>query len=366
MVSALDGDKLERFCTKLRNMTSAQASSESIESSLRQILLTLGKEADAAKSGTNKGKGTDASEGKGGEDAKPAKCYREGGASMGCRCLACMDDIKEAARQHRNWEKEHLPVFKTLPAHVQKEYNPISYDHFDHYVVYNADQALPRYLITFTVKEREPPTPPEPEDCWMCGSDTKAPSQTTVLLHFRDEPVPMCFACAAKSSVPAAPELVAPATEEMLDSKGLRALVLEWSEPTCPAPIDMYLLQAAALPEGSEDPEDAHPWQDIFSDFALRTLKISPAVPKPDPVPDMHEARGVKKAAKAAKAAGDDGVRLAPGPYCFRVRARSSAGWGDWSKQVLLMATDRVACIWRWRLRSFLCFSGSAVAPTLP
>jgi len=53
----------------------------------------------------------------------------------------------------------------------------------------------------------------------------------------------MCFACAARASVPAAPELMAPATEEMMDAHGARALVLEWSEPTCPAPIDMYQLQ---------------------------------------------------------------------------------------------------------------------------
>ena len=53
----------------------------------------------------------------------------------------------------------------------------------------------------------------------------------------------MCFTCAAKASVPAAPDLMAPATEEILDGRGARALILEWSEPTCPAPIDMYQLQ---------------------------------------------------------------------------------------------------------------------------
>jgi len=31
----------------------------------------------------------------------------------------------------------------------------------------------------------------------------------------------------------------------------------QWSEPTCPAPIDMYLLQVAVIPEGSQDPADA-------------------------------------------------------------------------------------------------------------
>jgi len=35
------------------------------------------------------------------------------------------------------------------------------------------------------------------------------------------------------------------------------------------------VLQAAALPEGAEDPAEAEPWKDIFSDFAQRTLRYA-------------------------------------------------------------------------------------------
>jgi hypothetical protein len=67
-------------------------------------------------------------------------------------------------------------------------------------------------------------------------------SQKRVLLHLTEQPVPVCFACASRSAVPARPEILAPATEELLDSYRSRALVLNWSETTCPGPIDMYAL----------------------------------------------------------------------------------------------------------------------------
>jgi len=115
MVSVLDADKLDKFCTKIRNMTAAQASSETIESSLRQILLTLAKETSTSTSTSSSG--GEAGSGVGGEAKRPAgghdmagKCYRQGGATMGCRCWACTDDIAEASRQLRHWEQEHLPV----------------------------------------------------------------------------------------------------------------------------------------------------------------------------------------------------------------------------------------------------------------
>ena len=87
----------------------------------------------------------------------------------------------------------------------------------------------------------------------------------------------------------------------------------------------MYLLQAAALPEGSQDPSEAAPWRDVLQDFSQRSVAISPA------------AEG-QQAASAARELAPRGAEkraaLPPGPYCFRVRARSSAGWGEWSEQV--------------------------------
>ncbi len=146
-----------------------------------------------------------------------------------------------------------------------------------------------------------------------------------MLLHLTEQPVPMCFACASRSAVPARPVILAPATEELLDSYGSRALVLNWSEPTCPGPIDMYALQVAALPQGSEDPASAGPWQELFSDFAVRSVAISPAT---------LDTRGVAGVQSRSLDKKGTCLQLSPGIYCFRVRARSSAGWGDWSKEV--------------------------------
>ena len=93
-------------------------------------------------------------------------------------------------------------------------------------------------------------------------------------------------------------------------------------------------------------PGCAEPWKDLFQDFSLRTITISPSRPPPDPSPDTHGLHGVRaeggrkstlaSAHKAAEEAKGD-VTLLPGPYCFRVRARSSAGWGEWSNQVIVV-----------------------------
>ena len=97
------------------------------------------------------------------------------------------------------------------------------------------------------------------------------------------------------------------------------------TEPTCPAPIDMYLLQAAALPEGSQDPSEAAPWRDVLQDFSQRSVAISPAA-------DGQQAAAAAR--ELAPRGAEKRAALPPGPYCFRVRARSSAGWGEWSEQV--------------------------------
>ena len=325
LITRLNDAKLKSIC-KIGSLSSAKASSVSIDTSLRQIVASLAQISNASSEAAGDDKES-------AQLPEEGKQFRVGGASMGCKCSECVSAMEEAAKVHATWNKEDLPKFKRLPADVQKELNPSAIAHYDHYVIYDNRQALPRYLINFIVKALPPPVPSPPPPCWMCSDppDCIVPSQTKVLLHLTEQPVPMCFACASKSAVPSPPEILAPATEEVLDSSGSRALVLLWSEPTCPAPIEMYLLQVACLPPGTEDPKDAETWQDLFQHFSQRTLTISPSLPNASPEPDTHGLLGVE----ANKDKGSkDHVTLKPGPYCFRARARSAAGWSDWSKQV--------------------------------
>ena len=325
LVTRLKDDKLKQIC-KIASLSTAKASSVSIDASLRQLVASLAKISNADSEQTTE-------ETEGTLEPEAGKYFRLGGASMGCKCIECVSDAEEAAKAHATWNQHVLPKFKRLPTDMQKELNPSAVAHYDHYVIYNNRQALPRYLIKFTVKELPPPEPAPPEPCWMCSDppDRIMYAQTQVFINLTEQAVPMCFACASKSAVPSPPEILAPATEEVLDSAGSRALVLLWSEPTCPAPIEMYLLQFACMPPGTEDPQDAEPWQDLFQDFSQRTLTISPALPTSAPAPNTHGLLGVETSpVKGSKGQ----ATLKPGPYCFRVRARSTAGWSDWSKQV--------------------------------
>ena len=81
------------------------------------------------------------------------------------------------------------------------------------------------------MQETEQAPAPEAEPCWMCSDPphTYVPAQTKVLVHLKQEAVPMCFACAARAAVPGPPSLLAPASDTQLDSRGRRALVLEWT-----------------------------------------------------------------------------------------------------------------------------------------
>jgi len=315
VVSNIDDAKLETVRNFFK-LSTAQTSSALVDASLRQLKHSL-----QGSAGGSKHEEQQKSVGKG-----SGKCFRKAAVTMGCACEECIKDIEASNEAHEWWEGEGKKLMETLPSVLHKEYNPQTFSHFDHYVLYDGKQVLPRYLVSFTVTQLAPPIPAPPPPCWMCSEpENVVLSQTSVLLHLTEQPVPMCFACASRSAVPARPEILAPATEELLDSYGSRALVLNWSEPTCPAPIDMYALQVAAMPQGTEDPSSAGPWQELFSDFAVRSVAISPATP------DTRGVVGVQSRSLDKKGTC---LQLSPGTYCFRVRARSSAGWGDWSKEV--------------------------------
>ena len=159
LVSRLKDDKLKEIC-KIASLSTAKASSVSIDASLRQLVASLARVSNASSEQTT-------------EDTESAlepeagKFFRLGGASMGCKCSECVSDAEEAAKEHATWNKDVMPKFKRLPEDVQKELNPSAVAHYDHYVIYDNRQALPRYLIKFTVKELPPPEPAPPEPCWM-------------------------------------------------------------------------------------------------------------------------------------------------------------------------------------------------------
>ena len=73
---------------------------------------------------------------------------------MGCACAECLLSMQEAEEQHVWWEGKGKALLKTLPEEmgemVKKELNPQAFACFDQYCVYNCQQALPRYLVSFT------------------------------------------------------------------------------------------------------------------------------------------------------------------------------------------------------------------------
>mmetsp|Transcript_3915 Transcript_3915/g.6138 ORF Transcript_3915/g.6138 Transcript_3915/m.6138 type:complete len:647 (+) Transcript_3915:56-1996(+) len=251
-----------------------------------------------------------------GKHVVKSKGWRAGGRFMGCRCDECKLAMDESRDHVKLWHKM-LPekkiqcelCGKAHSHHCEAEgQNPMSVDHFDQYIVYDPSQAIPRYLITFEVKE--PPKPPAPEapPCWLCSEPPLriVRSQCRIVLHLTGQEVDVCYNCAGLTRLPDAPRFLATVDDQVAVSDGI---ALAWTEPFAPAPIDMYLLQHTPMKEGADELPPAHQYVDIYSDPVKRTFL----------------AKG-----------------LPPGPHCFRVRAKSAAGWGPWS-EVLVRRVRKAA-----------------------
>ena len=122
---------------------------------------------------------------------------------MGCSCTECALQLHEG-RDRVDLFKRSVGARQANSSASESQLppppNPLAVEHFDHYVVYNADQALPRYLISFTVNDIPPPPPPEAPPCWLCSDPPYKVQEahTTIELHMTGQSVPVCFNCAGK------------------------------------------------------------------------------------------------------------------------------------------------------------------------
>jgi len=231
--------------------------------------------------------------------------FVQGGNGMGCACEEC--------EKRKQLDKLEFDKYQ-LEKDGKESPDPLEEVDFDMYSIYNAYQALPRYLITFSIKLKEE-SKAVSTPCWICSEPPHklVPAATKIFLHMAGEEVDVCWSCAGLSRVPDAPVMLAPQVSDTLEEEApgtvLNLLHLKWTEPAAPSPILLYVLECAALPEGSDDVDEAGNWVEIASLPSSTSFSV--------------------KADLASK------KHLVPGQYCFRVRARNAAGWSAWSSPVI-------------------------------